>query len=130
MRGTVCSKAITMNTALEVKFACPVCHQHIRCDAASSGQIMSCPTCFRNIVVPQAPSGQTTRLILRAKQAPARRERVPVREPLTVRKTFGWATAASAVLVAMTLFVVNQVKHFKLAHRQPVATENTGSNEN
>jgi uncharacterized protein YbaR (Trm112 family) len=120
-----------MNPALEVKFACPVCHQHIRCDAASSGVIMACPTCFRNLIVPQAATGQTTRLILRAKQASARKEtRYAPRETLTVRKTFGWAAAASAVLVAMTLFVVNQVKHFKLAHRQPVASEQNNPNEN
>ena len=92
-----------MNTALEIKFSCPISHQHIKCDAEASGQIMSCPTCFRNIIVPQAPTGQTTRLILRAKQAPAARTTVSdkARQPATVRKAFGLAAAAVAVMAAI-----------------------------
>ena len=39
----------------EFKFACPVCGQHITCDAAAAGSQMNCPTCFRKIVVPRAP---------------------------------------------------------------------------
>ena len=117
-----------MNPVREFKFSCPVCHQHIRCDAASSGQIIGCPTCFRNIIVPQAPTNNTTKLILRATQAPAtRKETKPnAGRPLTVRKTFGFATVIAALLTVTATFV----KHFKLAHRQPVAGETSNHDQN
>jgi len=40
----------------EFKFACPVCGQHMMCDASHGGSVMECPTCFQKIVAPQAPS--------------------------------------------------------------------------
>ena len=54
------------------KFACPVCGQHIQCDATKSGSQMECPTCFRKIVVPQAPVGEDSKLILTASQVQSR----------------------------------------------------------
>jgi hypothetical protein len=122
-----------MNPVREFKFSCPVCHQHIQCEAASSGQILACPTCFRNIIVPQAPTNNTTKLILRAAQAPAIRKtqaKPTAGRPLTVRKTFGFATAIAALLVVSAAFVVNHVKNLKLAHRQPVAGEATDHDQN
>jgi hypothetical protein len=56
----------------EFKFACPVCGQHITCDAASSGTQMDCPTCFRKLVVPQAKSAGATNLVLTAALAQSR----------------------------------------------------------
>ncbi len=50
----------------EIKFACPVCGQHIRCDSAKSGSQMECPTCFRKLVVPQASAAEDSKLILTA----------------------------------------------------------------
>ena len=40
----------------EFKFACPVCGQHMMCDASQAGSVMDCPTCFQKIVAPQAPA--------------------------------------------------------------------------
>ena len=40
----------------EFKFACPVCGQHMMCDASQGGQVMTCPTCFQQITAPQAPA--------------------------------------------------------------------------
>ena len=40
----------------EFKFACPVCGQHMKCDASHGGAVMECPTCFQKITAPQAPS--------------------------------------------------------------------------
>jgi len=40
----------------EFKFACPVCGQHMKCDAEHGGAVMECPTCFQKIVAPQAPA--------------------------------------------------------------------------
>ncbi len=40
----------------EFKFACPVCGQHMMCDASHGGQVMECPTCFQKIAAPQAPA--------------------------------------------------------------------------
>ena len=56
----------------EFKFACPVCGQHITCDAAAAGSQMNCPTCFRKIVVPRAPESGGGKLILTASEAGAR----------------------------------------------------------
>jgi hypothetical protein len=40
----------------EFKFACPVCGQHMMCDASQAGTVMECPTCFQKITAPQAPA--------------------------------------------------------------------------
>ena len=40
----------------EFKFACPVCGQHMMCDASHGGSVMECPTCFQKITAPQAPA--------------------------------------------------------------------------
>lgn len=40
----------------EFKFACPVCGQHIMCDASLGGSVMECPTCFQKIIARQAPA--------------------------------------------------------------------------
>jgi len=43
-------------TPTELKFSCPCCGQHIRCDEAYSGKPISCPACKANIQVPQLGS--------------------------------------------------------------------------
>src|ERR1043165_4171522 len=48
----------------EFKFACPVCGQHITCDARTSGSQMECPTCFRKLTVPQPPATGSPNLVL------------------------------------------------------------------
>ena len=52
----------------ELKFACPVCGQHITADSSTSGGQIECPTCFQKIVVPQAPESGNHKLILSAAQ--------------------------------------------------------------
>lgn len=44
------------NPMSEFKFACPVCGQHMMCDASQAGSVMDCPTCFQKIIAPQAPA--------------------------------------------------------------------------
>ena len=48
----------------EFKFACPVCGQHMKCDATQGGTVMECPTCFQKITAPQAPSADDQKFIL------------------------------------------------------------------
>lgn len=55
----------------EVKFACPVCGQHITTDSGAVGAQVDCPSCFRKIVVPTS-SGQT-KLLVSASQVAAPR---------------------------------------------------------
>jgi len=56
----------------ELKFACPVCGQHITCDSGSSGSPMACPTCFRQLVVPQANAPGASSLVLTASEVAPR----------------------------------------------------------
>jgi hypothetical protein len=70
-----------MTTISELKFACPVCQQHIACDPGLGGLQMECPTCFQQIIIPKAPTGATTKLILQAKQAHGRRPFVRTKWP-------------------------------------------------
>lgn len=103
-----------MIPAREFKFACPVCHQHIQCAATSSGEIMTCPTCYQKLVVPSAPSGNTTRLLIRAKQAPKTppaAPQQPVRQPALSRKSlFGLATIL-VLVVGVGILLVNHFAH-------------------
>ena len=91
-----------MNTVREFKFACPICHQHITCDANSGGQVIPCPTCYRKIVVPQAPTGNTTKLILRAKPAGA----AVASAKASVAKLNAPAHTSLAVVAAISMLVV------------------------
>src|ERR1035441_7746205 len=52
----------------EIKFACPVCGQHITADSSTSGGQLECPTCFQKIVVPHAPGSGDSKFILSAAQ--------------------------------------------------------------
>ena len=56
----------------DFKFACPVCGQHITCDAGASGTQMDCPTCFRKLVVPQAPAAGSSGFVLTAAEVQTR----------------------------------------------------------
>jgi hypothetical protein len=50
----------------EIKFACPVCGQHITTDVNTAGGRIECPTCFRNIVVPDRGAPTDSKLVLAA----------------------------------------------------------------
>ncbi len=70
-----------MITVSELKFACPVCQQHIACDPGLGGLQMECPTCLAKIIIPKAPTGATTKLILRARQVQGVRIKSKIPEP-------------------------------------------------
>jgi hypothetical protein len=72
-----------MITISELKFACPVCQQHIACNPGLGGLQMECPTCFRQIIIPEAPGGATTKLILQAKQARVPRHFMQTKMPVS-----------------------------------------------
>jgi hypothetical protein len=61
----------------DFKFACPVCGQHITCDAASSGSQMDCPTCFRKLVVPQAKAATSPNFVITASEVQKRTPPTP-----------------------------------------------------
>ena len=65
----------------EVKFACPVCGQHITADSESSGRQLECPTCFRKLIVPQPPALPDSKLILSASQVAKPRPTQVAAEP-------------------------------------------------
>lgn len=103
----------------EFKFACPICGQHIKCDATKSGTQMDCPTCFRKIVVPSAPEGESSKLILTAAQAGARPlpAVVGAEAPASpAGKRFPFAAVAMIVVLAaaVAVAVVFRDKLFKL----------------
>ena len=61
----------------ELKFACPVCGQHITADSSASGNRLECPTCFQGLIVPQAPEVGDSKLILSAAKASAAKTAFP-----------------------------------------------------
>jgi hypothetical protein len=103
----------------EVKFACPVCGQHITCDSAKSGTHMPCPTCYRELVVPQASAGNGGKLILTATEVQSRpvpSTPVGALEPPAAMKR----TATPAVLLVLFLVTVGAAAYVfreKLFHR-------------
>jgi hypothetical protein len=72
----------------EVKFACPVCGQHIRCDSTKSGTQMDCPTCFRKMIVPEPAASGDSKLVLSAALVQAERPaaELPSGSPMTSQK--------------------------------------------
>jgi hypothetical protein len=70
-----------MITISELKFACPVCQQHIACDPGLGGLQMECPTCLGKIIIPKAPTGATTKLILRARRVHVQPARTQFKMP-------------------------------------------------
>jgi len=80
----------------ELKFACPVCGQHITADSSISGQHLECPTCFQRIVVPQAPASDDTKLILSAAQ---------VTKPREVSTSPGWGFGSGQAAARKSLSV-------------------------
>lgn len=61
----------------EYKFICPVCGQHIKCDAAQVGQVIDCPTCVQKIIAPRVPENPNSQLLLKG-------SRVGDRPPTTI----------------------------------------------
>ena len=93
----------------EFKFACPVCGQHITCDAGSSGSQMACPTCFRKLVVPQATGSQA--FVLTATEVPNRPAAAPrpsdsARAPFRPARKLAFASLLVGVFVCGVLAAV------------------------
>jgi hypothetical protein len=55
------SEAHGSSLLTELRFSCPCCGQHIRCDVAYSGTPIRCPACRENIQVPQSISQSTNK---------------------------------------------------------------------
>jgi len=116
----------------EFKFACPVCGQHITCDARTSGSQMDCPTCFRKIVVPQAPSANSPNLILTAAQVTTRPLPQTSVEPLAGTPSGRrFPIAAVALLIALCAVAAGAFafrdKILQFAQNQPPAKTNSAS---
>jgi hypothetical protein len=58
----------------ELKFACPVCGQHITADSRASGTQLECPTCFRKLIVPQAGAQSDPKFVVTAAEVGKPRE--------------------------------------------------------
>lgn len=91
----------------ELKFACPVCGQHITCDSSASGTPMDCPTCFRKLVVPQGAAGGSSNLILAAAQvsnrAPASSGGTDLIASRASTRGFPWTTVALVLLLGAVI---------------------------
>ena len=46
----------------DLKFACPHCEQHIKCEDYLAGQNINCPACGREVVVPKLPDEHHLRI--------------------------------------------------------------------
>jgi len=110
----------------EVKFACPVCGQHITCDAAKSGTRMSCPTCYRELVIPQASAGNGSKLVLTAAEVQSRpMPTTPIgtlESPVAVKRSL-----TPAILLVLFLITVGAgafVFREKLFHRAQTSQAN------
>jgi DNA-directed RNA polymerase subunit RPC12/RpoP len=90
----------------EFKYACPVCGQHIKCDATQSGSVMECPTCLQKIIAPQAPASPDQKFILSGKKVsePPKTRVVPASPfaPTPAPRGFPLAAVALVVLIVCT----------------------------
>ena len=99
----------------EFKYACPVCGQHMMCDASQGGSVMECPTCFQKIVAPQAPTSDA-KFILTGTKLTEKKINVRVDAPLATaqEKPFPLAIVIVLALVAVAGaagFFVYRAKH-------------------
>ena len=114
----------------EIKFACPVCGQHIRCESTKSGSQMECPTCFRKLVVPQASADEASKLVLTAAAVQSRpvpgprpEETAPVR-PARDRTTLVFVVGVVLLAAAAGAVVALRDKLFKPAQGPVSANTN------
>jgi hypothetical protein len=85
----------------EFKFACPVCGQHMMCDASQAGSVMDCPTCFQKIIAPQAP-GPDVKFIITGTQLTEKKISVPeLGAPAPVEKKFPAGLVLGLLLAAL-----------------------------
>ena len=116
-----------------VKFACPICGQHINVDADQAGSHMECPRCFSNIVVPQSPEEGESKFVLTAAKVSTRvLPTIPDLGPLPEppRGRIPYAAIAFVVVLCLTLLVGFLFRHrlFKSAPAAETATEEQSVN--
>lgn len=115
----------------ELKFACPVCGQHITAESKDTGSKISCPTCFRKIVVPQAPTAADTKFVLSASEADRPRPpkpTVPELDPIEKKSQKTAVPIALIVLLVLacaTLFALRA----KIFHSKPPDGPVAGNSE-
>ena len=77
----------------ELKFACPVCGQHITAGVEAAGTQLECPTCFRKLIVPLATAGSSNLILsatLVASARPPQTEDYRRRRKITSRSRTGF----------------------------------------
>ncbi len=86
----------------EFKFACPVCGQHMMCDASQGGSVMDCPTCFQKIVAPQAPVADSKFILTGTKLADKKTFASNVDNSVRVEKNFPAGAVLGLLLLALS----------------------------
>lgn len=118
----------------EVKFACPVCGQHIRCDSTKSGTQMDCPTCFRKLIVPELSASGDSKLVLNAALVQADRpvSTLPSDAPLTRHRPSRSATVLGVGLLVLACAAAGAVYAFrdKIFSGKPDTANNKASSTN
>lgn len=97
----------------EVKFACPVCGQHITADSSTSGRRLECPTCFRKIIVPQVSASPDSKLIISAAQADKPRPPQTLETGEPIRRSPKSSILASVLFVIVAAGVAGTLYFFR-----------------
>jgi len=87
----------------EFKFACPVCGQHMMCDASHGGQVMECPTCFQKITAPQAPAADGKFILTGTKVT---EKKISARGPAAAGPAAAEKKFPAAILVGVIVLVL------------------------
>jgi len=87
----------------ELKFACPVCGQHITADSATSGTRIDCPTCFQKLVVPPPTNSGSTHLVLSAAKADRRQASVSEGDLQPIAKRSALSSLVATVLLILVI---------------------------
>jgi hypothetical protein len=86
----------------ELKFACPVCGQHLTAVAADSGRQIDCPTCFQKLIVPEPRNGDS-KLVLTATLAERRKAPISLLQTASVVRNRPARISASVILLLLIL---------------------------
>lgn len=86
----------------ELKFACPVCGQHLTAAAADSGRQIDCPTCFQKLIVPEPRNGDS-KLVLTATLAERRKTPISLLQTASVVRNRPARISASVILLLLVL---------------------------
>jgi hypothetical protein len=97
----------------EVKFACPVCGQHITTDSSTIGSKLQCPTCYRKIVVPQVSAVADSKLVLSAAEADKPRPTHAVESLGPIRRSPNSSMWGTVVLLFIAVGLVGSIYFFR-----------------